>query len=238
IQTMRVTRSSKSSMQQDSKKSLRRGKPEDEGTGRVSVVMTRSATRAASQKARNKSVNEIVCSNEEIINARWDSLPWKAKATFESICSYLRVGNCTDLSNLSKVSRSFRSGVVIFLGRAGRPAVKDAYLRKTKDGMHVKMHFFACNLFFDGLPCLDWGRFKRAIGFDPMVWVTLTGPEDPIIEQVVPLLLEANLGTVWVDHSFDGILSTQDLSLSSKLLGTTSIETLSFRDVHLNDTTA
>ncbi|GMR56994.1 hypothetical protein PMAYCL1PPCAC_27189, partial [Pristionchus mayeri] len=235
IDIMRVTRSSKSSMQQDSKKSLRRGKSEDEGTGRVSGVITRSATRAASQKAKNKSVNEIVRSNEEIINARWDSLPWKAKAAFERICSHLRKRNCRDLSNLSKVSRTFRAGVMICTGRVRRPDVYQVFLDKDQNGISVRIHFTNCNRLFDGLPILDLERFQRSTDTNKLC-VIVNGPEDPIIEQVIPLL-SVRINEVWIGN-YRIPFSAQDLSLIAKLLNSSTIGTLPIGFLELNDATA
>ncbi|GMR45920.1 hypothetical protein PMAYCL1PPCAC_16115, partial [Pristionchus mayeri] len=164
-------------------------------------------------------------------NPSLDALPWPP---FNRICNHLRTdGDCENLANFSVVSRSFRSGVKEFMKRANnRPGLDLVKVARTGAGLEVEIRLYPSNIPFYDLDALDSVRFHRE---GTTLRVTLSGPEDPIFEQVVSLLSAPVRRVAFADHFS---LSCDDLELSAQLLQSRNIRTVGMFRVLLNDTTA
>ncbi|GMR30954.1 hypothetical protein PMAYCL1PPCAC_01149, partial [Pristionchus mayeri] len=118
----------------------------------------------------------------------WESLPWPAS---KRIYFNLRTNEeCTDLANLTQVSRHYYSEVHQFMHREdNRPGVKYVHLLKTENEMKMKIGLYPSNRPFYNLSKLKVERFTRWGGsVDPLLYFTLNGPADPILQQVSDLL--------------------------------------------------
>ncbi|GMR30950.1 hypothetical protein PMAYCL1PPCAC_01145, partial [Pristionchus mayeri] len=131
----------------------------------------------------------------------WESLPWPAS---KRIFFHLRTNEeCTDLANLSQVSRHYYSEVHQFMHREdNRPGIKYVHLLKTDNEMKMKIGLYPSNRPFYNLSKLKAGRFTRWGGsVDPMLYVTMNGPADPILEQISDLIASyVNVAQIHGDH--------------------------------------
>ncbi|GMR57723.1 hypothetical protein PMAYCL1PPCAC_27930, partial [Pristionchus mayeri] len=167
-----------------------------------------------------------------------ESLPWPAR---NRLFYFLRSDKeCTDLNTLSQVSTHFHCGVKEFMRRENnRPGLWIVIFKYTEVGLDVEIILYPFNLPFYNLTILDMGRFKRTmIDFSrvPALQVTLTGPEDPLIDQLGEFL-STSIEEVWIGEYRRGLTPT-DLSLCAKLLSASTIEDLQFESVTLDDVTA
>ncbi|GMR31730.1 hypothetical protein PMAYCL1PPCAC_01925, partial [Pristionchus mayeri] len=150
-----------------------------------------------------------------LIMASWGSLPSTA---IDRICyNLLDYEDCSDVDHLSMVSKNFFCGVMQFMGRAkNRPSTEKMEIVKEEAGLTVEVSLSSSFLPYYGLATLDKGRFERVgPAAHPRLRVTLSGPEDPIIEQVSGLL-SASIHEVSI--LLRPVVPVSDLSLCSQLL--------------------
>ncbi|GMR56970.1 hypothetical protein PMAYCL1PPCAC_27165, partial [Pristionchus mayeri] len=142
---------------------------------------------------------------------------------------------CTDLNNLSRVSTHFYHGVHEFMKKEhNRPGICELDLEKIYNGMKLEVLLFPANIAFYDLSNLGIGRFKKSMTYDmPTLEVTLTGGEDPIIEQVADIL-SSSINNVRIDEMFS-VFSSSGLPLCAKLLASSTIGDLNFRIENLDD---
>ncbi|GMR57721.1 hypothetical protein PMAYCL1PPCAC_27916, partial [Pristionchus mayeri] len=107
-----------------------------------------------------------------------------------------------------------------------------------EDGLEVEIGHFPSNLPFYDLTRLDWGRIERLMyGDEPNLRVYLTGPEDPVIEQLSHFL-SSFIKYVIIGEDGTLPLSSSDLSACAMLLQASTIGNLRFDYVPLDETTA
>ncbi|GMR57737.1 hypothetical protein PMAYCL1PPCAC_27932, partial [Pristionchus mayeri] len=117
-----------------------------------------------------------------------------------------------------------------------RPGINEVIVKKTEVGLNVEIRLYPSNLAFYDLSKLDMRRWKRSMDNfirAPTLHATLTGLQDPIIEQMVEFLSSS---TKYVSVAENRGLSPADLALSAKLLGASTIADLRFRLQNLDDT--
>ncbi|GMR55294.1 hypothetical protein PMAYCL1PPCAC_25488, partial [Pristionchus mayeri] len=120
----------------------------------------------------------------------WDSI---LRRPLERICHFLfNAYDGTDVANLAKVSRHYKKkGVMKFMSEPkNRPGIDRLGVRRNRNDLVVDMTLFRSNLPFYGLASLDKKRFRQLRTFTcpPMLRVTLSGPQDSIIEKKPSLL--------------------------------------------------
>ncbi|GMR56997.1 hypothetical protein PMAYCL1PPCAC_27192, partial [Pristionchus mayeri] len=146
---------------------------------------------------------------------------------------------CTGLKNLPKVSDQFNGEVKEFTQKEKkRPRLSRVDLTKTWDGLEVRMVFFiGSNKDFCYMANLNMERFKISKGGSIIreLQVTLTGAEDPIIEQLADIL-STSIKIVNITYKCMAALSSSDLSLCAKLLASSTIGDLRFRLTILDGT--
>ncbi|GMR56986.1 hypothetical protein PMAYCL1PPCAC_27181, partial [Pristionchus mayeri] len=167
-----------------------------------------------------------------------ESLPWPA---LNRVFFFLfpNDGNCRDLANLSKVSTHFHLGVKEFMKKEKNgPWIERVTLEKTRFGLLVKIGLFPSNLPFHDLSPLKSGRFHRSRCYGhPALNVLLTGPEDPLIEKLAAFL-SSPIKDVIIGKNDSHRLSSADLSICTRLLGSSTICELIFNYPTLDDITA
>ncbi|GMR38146.1 hypothetical protein PMAYCL1PPCAC_08341, partial [Pristionchus mayeri] len=176
--------------------------------------------------------------SEETSLSMIESLPWPAlKRVFFFL--FPKDGNCRDLTNLSKVSTHFNLGIKEFLKKENnRPWIERVTLLKTRVGLLVKIGLFPSNLPFHDLSPLTSGRFQRSRHYGhAALKVLLTGPEDPLIEQLAEFL-SSSIKDVIIGKNDSHRLSSFDLSICTRLLGSSTICELVFNYPTLDDITA
>ncbi|GMR55298.1 hypothetical protein PMAYCL1PPCAC_25492, partial [Pristionchus mayeri] len=115
----------------------------------------------------------------------WDTIP---VPPLERICHFLyNQNNGTDLANLAKVPRHYYHIVMKFIrGPSNRPGIDKVLIMKNRGGLEMEMTIYRSNLPFYSLASLDKKRFRLLSTFIclPMLVVSLSGPQDSIIEKV------------------------------------------------------
>ncbi|GMR57285.1 hypothetical protein PMAYCL1PPCAC_27480, partial [Pristionchus mayeri] len=137
----------------------------------------------------------------------------------------------------SQVSTSYNAGVHEFLKRAkNRSDIKRVIVWKNRNSLVVNIHLYQSNLPFYGVSNLNKGRFKRWVHCqDPSLMVTLTRPEDPVLEQVSGLL-SSYIKNIAIPQF--GRISSADLPLCALMLRKSRIGNLTIQPMRLNDKTA
>ncbi|GMR38145.1 hypothetical protein PMAYCL1PPCAC_08340, partial [Pristionchus mayeri] len=165
-----------------------------------------------------------------------ESLPWPA---LNRLFHFLRSDEeCTDLNNLSKVSTRFYNEVHQFMeiNRPGFKEVKFNYYNGNILDMEIRFHH--SNLAFYDLSNIDWGRVKRTgSNSNPILHVRLTGNKDLVIEQRMAKLLSSSIAHLCID-GLGKRSSTPEPTLCTKLLGSSTICSLDFSDLILDDIAA
>ncbi|GMR57730.1 hypothetical protein PMAYCL1PPCAC_27925, partial [Pristionchus mayeri] len=120
-----------------------------------------------------------------------------------------------------------------------RPGIVGVTIKKEEDGLEVEIGHFPSNLPFYDLTRLDWGRIERLMyGDEPNLRVYLTGPEDPVIEQLADFLSSPIKEVIIGRNDADPRLSSSHLSMCAKLLGSSTMNKLVFNYPIIDDTTA
>ncbi|GMR57719.1 hypothetical protein PMAYCL1PPCAC_27927, partial [Pristionchus mayeri] len=98
---------------------------------------------------------------------------------------------------------------------------------------------FPSNLPFYDLASLDFGRFNRSMEFGfPILRVMMTGPKDPIAQQLADFLSSPIKEVIIGRNDADPRLSSSHLSMCAKLLGSSTMNKLVFNYPIIDDTTA
>ncbi|GMR30620.1 hypothetical protein PMAYCL1PPCAC_00815, partial [Pristionchus mayeri] len=109
-----------------------------------------------------------------------------------------------------------------------------------ENGMELRVRLSPANTAFYDLSKLGTIRFKRSMKgkhtIEVKLTVTLTGAEDPIIEQVADILSTSIQNVHIGDIGNISVFSSSDLSLCAKLLASSTIRNLHFYLENLNDT--
>ncbi|GMR58035.1 hypothetical protein PMAYCL1PPCAC_28230 [Pristionchus mayeri] len=167
----------------------------------------------------------------------WDSLPWPAcKRIFFFLHTY---EDCIDLANLSKVSTQFHSGVKEFMCKdENRLKFNQVSMEKNDDGLEVSIHFFPSNLPYHDLASLDWPRYEKLKrDSDPILRVTLSGDEDPIVDEVFRLL-SSLIESVVVGAFASELFSPEDFALCARLLSASTVDDIDSECAILDDSRA
>ncbi|GMR57242.1 hypothetical protein PMAYCL1PPCAC_27437, partial [Pristionchus mayeri] len=99
----------------------------------------------------------------------------------------------------------------------------------------VQIELFSSNLPFYNLSYLNWSLFERyGSSLEPKLLVTLSGPNDPVVEQVSSFL-SATINDSGIDD-INNIFSPADLSLCLQLLRGSTLGCI-FVECELDDTT-
>ncbi|GMR57849.1 hypothetical protein PMAYCL1PPCAC_28044 [Pristionchus mayeri] len=184
------------------------------------------------QKTHNEDALESDLPTDESEYPSWESLP---RPAFDRVFSYLRTDKkCSDLASLAKVSTLFRAQVKRFMGTPGNgPTIFRATLMKTEDGLKILLVFFPSNLPFLDLSKVDWGRFERSMT-SSYLEVTLNGPADPVIDQVI-VFMSTTIQIVEI-YDYDGwVVPSEDLSMCAQLLRGSTIDKCFIRDPMIDD---
>ncbi|GMR57842.1 hypothetical protein PMAYCL1PPCAC_28037, partial [Pristionchus mayeri] len=181
--------------------------------------------------------NNVIYINGHIEIPSLGSLPWPAS---DRICYYLRTnGECIDLASFACVSNHFRRRVKDFMKKPGnRPNIDQIYVEKTEDGgLELTLELILTNLPFYDLHDLDWDRCHRGIdGSTPVLRVSITNANDPVVQQVV-VLVSAPINSV-VIAGWEGIFTSDDLQLCSQLFRASTIDHLVFPNAMIDEKTA
>ncbi|GMR58002.1 hypothetical protein PMAYCL1PPCAC_28197 [Pristionchus mayeri] len=195
----------------------------EETTGRLSVVGARN----------NENPDDAALPNDLQECKGWEAL---ADVPFKKVLSLLKTGDhCKYLGNLSQVSTRFRDRVRRFMwDPKNRVGLERVYLIKSREGLEVSIRFFPPNLPFHDITNLDWSRFKRSKEAKPfpLLKVTLTGAEDPVVERVVALLSDL---ICLVDIRY---AEAADLKLVEHLLHASTIDQIFINFSELDENTA
>ncbi|GMR56987.1 hypothetical protein PMAYCL1PPCAC_27182, partial [Pristionchus mayeri] len=212
-----------------------------------SVEEESRATKAFSQAFRHLDImseqnprDESSCKIETIDHSDntslIESLPWPAlNRLFHFLLSD---EECTDLNNLSKVSTRFYDEVHEFMQNNG-PGLKEVKLNYY-DGniLDVEIRLFLSNIPFYDLSNIPLGRFKRTgSNSNPILHVRLNGTKDLVIEQRMAKFLSSPIAHVCID-GLGNRASSLESALCTKLLQLSTIYSLDFSDVILDDITA
>ncbi|GMR56792.1 hypothetical protein PMAYCL1PPCAC_26987, partial [Pristionchus mayeri] len=127
---------------------------------------------------------------------------------------------------VSQDSNHFNGEVKKFMQRKNkRPHLKCVFLTKNTAGLELEISLFPSKIAFYDLANLE--RFKKSMEDDePTLEVSLTGAEDPIIEQLAEFL-STSINFVHI-YDYGSSFSSSDLSLFAELLASSTIKDLTW----------
>ncbi|GMR57755.1 hypothetical protein PMAYCL1PPCAC_27950, partial [Pristionchus mayeri] len=168
--------------------------------------------------------------NPSVDDPDWETFPWKKWPVFDGfLLPHLFTNkDCSDLLNLSKVSKLFYFGVSEFMARKkNRPGFDTLRLRRAGGGLVVEIRLFPSALSYYNLTSMDNTRFQRLrINGGPALRVVLTGPEDPIVDQLAGFLSSSIKKVTIGGYASESTPDFALLSLCAKILSASTIDNL------------
>ncbi|GMR57707.1 hypothetical protein PMAYCL1PPCAC_27902, partial [Pristionchus mayeri] len=135
-----------------------------------------------------------------------------------------------------QVSKIFYNGVNEFMARKkNRPGLNAVWLIKWMGQLEVYIRLFPSNISYYDLASLDNRRFQRLrFGGGPALRVMLTGPEDPIVDQLSDFLSSSIKSVKIGGYGIDSTLDSSHLSLCANLLSASTMDHLKISLLNLD----